>query len=76
MRVDPLDDGKTKRFRSAVGSANLLISADRRDIQYATKELARRMSTPRECDWTAVTFGRLYAVPSARHSSHLHGQAR
>ena len=51
--VAPLDDEKTKRFRSAVGSA-IYLSADRRDIQYATKELARRMSAPRECDWTAV----------------------
>ena len=53
MRVAPLDDEKTKRFRGAVGSA-IYLSADRRDIQYATKELARRMSAPRECDWTAV----------------------
>ena len=53
MRVAPLDDEKTKRFRSAVGSA-IYLSADRRDIQHATKELARRMSAPCECDWTAV----------------------
>ena len=54
MRVAPLDDEKTKPFRSPVGSA-IYLSADRRDIQYATKELVRRMSAPREWDWTAVT---------------------
>ena len=53
MRVAPLDDEKAKQYRSAVGSA-IYLSADRRDIQYATKELARRMSAPRECDMLAA----------------------
>lgn len=53
MRVAPLDDEQTRRYRSAVGSA-IYLSADRRDIQYATKELARRMSAPRECDMLAA----------------------
>ena len=30
------------------------VSADRRDIQFAVKELARRMQAPRVCDWLAA----------------------
>ena len=43
MRVAPLDDEQA-----------IYLSADRRDIQYATKELARRMSSPRQCDMLAA----------------------
>ena len=48
-----LDVGRAQRYRSAVGSA-IYLSADRRDIAYSTKELARRMAQPCECDWEAA----------------------
>ena len=50
---EELDGERTAKYRSAVGSA-LYLSADRRDAQYATKELARHMACPRECDWLAA----------------------
>ncbi|CAE7833776.1 unnamed protein product [Symbiodinium sp. CCMP2592] len=44
-KVEELSAGDAARFRSAVGSA-IYLSADRRDIQFAVKELARRMQNP------------------------------
>ena len=48
-----MDESQCKKFRSAVGSATYL-SLDRRDIQLAAKEAARRMSNPRKCDMQSV----------------------
>ncbi|CAJ1383334.1 unnamed protein product, partial [Effrenium voratum] len=53
LEVMPLSEEDARAYRSAVGSA-IYLSADRRDIQFATKELARRMSNPRECDLKAA----------------------
>ena len=54
----PLEAGDAARYRSAVGSG-IYLSADRRDIQYAVKELARHMATPRRCDMNqAMMLGR------------------
>ena len=53
LEVMPLSKEDARAYRSAVGSA-IYLSADRRDIQFATKELARRMSNPRECDLKAA----------------------
>ncbi|CAE6971006.1 RE2 [Symbiodinium sp. CCMP2592] len=74
----PLD---LSRFRSAVGSA-IYLSADRRDIQFAVKELARRMQNPRICDWLAAEtlarylratprFGRVVVLDPASKSTAL-----
>ena len=41
------------RFRSGAARANYL-SMDRADLSYATKELCRRMSAPRQIDWMAL----------------------
>ena len=61
---EELDGEQTAKYRSAVGSA-IYLSADRRDGQYATKELARRMARPRKCDWQAA------ATLAAYLQSHL-----
>ena len=54
----PLEAGDAARYRSAVGSG-IYLSADRRDIQYAVKELARHMAAPRRCDMNqAMMLGR------------------
>ena len=53
LEVMPLSEEDARAYRSAVGSA-IYLSADRREIQLATKELARRMSNPRECDLKAA----------------------
>ena len=56
--LEPLSAGKAAQYRSAVGSA-IYLSAGRRDIQFAVKELARHMSAPRACDWEcAQNMGR------------------
>ena len=41
------------RFRAIVARGNYL-AQDRTDVQYAVKELSRRMSTPKECDWVSA----------------------
>ena len=53
LDVEPLEEAEAKAYRSAVGSA-IYLSADRRDIQFAVKELARHMSAPRQCDLKAA----------------------
>ena len=53
LEVEPLNEEQTKAYRSAVGSA-IYLSSDRRDIQFAVKELARHMSAPRHCDFQAA----------------------
>ncbi len=40
-------------YRGATGSA-IYYSLDRREIQFAVKELARRMSKPLDVDWLAL----------------------
>ena len=49
----PADERTASLFREGVGSA-IYLSLDRRDIQYAVKELARRMSAPTETDLDAL----------------------
>lgn len=41
------------KYRALVARMNYL-AQDRPDLQYATKEESRRMSAPRESDWTAL----------------------
>ena len=53
LETEPLSESEAKQYRSAVGSA-IYLSLDRREIQYAVKEAARRMSQPRKCDMQAV----------------------
>ena len=48
-----LDAERHRAFRSVVARANFL-ALDRPDIRYTVKELCRRMSGPRECDWSAL----------------------
>ena len=48
-----LDGKQVFRYRSLVMRGQYL-SLDRRDIQYATKELARKMQAPTEHDWQAL----------------------
>ncbi|CAE7832753.1 RE2 [Symbiodinium sp. CCMP2592] len=80
-KVEELSAGDAARFRSAAGSA-IYLSADRRDIQFAVKELARRMQNPRVCDWLAAEtlarylratprFGRVVVLDPASKSTAL-----
>ena len=44
---------EASKFRAIVARLNYL-AADRPDTQYATKEVSKRMATPREPDWQAL----------------------
>ena len=48
-----IDSGRHRTYRSVVARGNFL-AQDRPDIRFAVKELCRRMSAPRECDWQAL----------------------
>ena len=48
-----LDLERRRVFRSVVARGNFL-ALDRPDIRYTVKELCRRMSVPRECDWSCL----------------------
>ena len=50
---EPVNAEMAGRYRSAVGSG-IYLSADRRDIAYSVKELARHMAAPRRCDWQSA----------------------
>ena len=41
------------RFRAIVARGNYL-AQDRSDVQFAVKELSRRMSASKECDWASA----------------------
>ena len=52
MEIDetPLEGAEAKLFRGIAARLNYL-GPDRPDIQYAVKEAARTMASPRACDW-------------------------
>ena len=50
---DPLGPSEATRYRGLAARANYL-ALDRADIQYAVKELARRMATPRSGDMDLI----------------------
>ena len=47
---EPLSGAEAIKFRAIVARLNYL-AADRPDIQYATKEVSKRMASPRVPDW-------------------------
>ncbi|CAK0793479.1 unnamed protein product [Prorocentrum cordatum] len=51
--ADPLDEEGTALYRALVGTA-LYVGQDRPEAQYATKEVARYMSTPTRSAWCAL----------------------
>ena len=60
------------RVRAIVARGNYF-AQDRTDVQYAVKELSRRMSTPKECDWvSAKRLGR-YLIGRIRSALQLGG---
>ena len=61
-----LEGGEGTMFRAIVARANYL-AQDRTDIQFAVKELARRMSKPDEEDWKALKRLGRYLVGNGRY---------
>ncbi|CAK0840370.1 unnamed protein product, partial [Prorocentrum cordatum] len=51
--ADPLDEEGAALYRALVGTA-LYVGQDRPEAQYATKEVARHMSTPTRSAWCAL----------------------
>ncbi|CAE8683062.1 unnamed protein product [Polarella glacialis] len=51
--ADELSPEQASKYREATGSA-IYLSLDRRDLQFAVKELARHMAVPLQCDWQAL----------------------
>ncbi|CAE8740486.1 unnamed protein product, partial [Polarella glacialis] len=51
--ADALSPEQASKYREATGSA-IYLSLDRRDLQFAVKELARHMAVPLQCDWQAL----------------------
>lgn len=74
LETEVLNEEERKRFRPAVGSA-IYFSLDRRDIQYAVKDLARRMAAPRRCDLTAVRALAAYLQTHLRMARVVTGDA-
>ena len=50
---EPLAGADITSFRSGAARANY-VSLDRAELAYATKEICRRMSAPRQADWAAL----------------------
>jgi hypothetical protein len=63
--AEPLGVREVSQFRSLVARANYL-AQDRPDIQYAVKELTRRMSGPDSEDWVALKRLGRYLVGKPR----------
>ena len=61
----PLDSGMASRHRSLTMRINYL-AQDRADVQFAGKELARRMSSPTEADWQKLKRVGRYLVGRPR----------
>ena len=56
--TEELNKEKSSEYRAMVARANYL-SIDRSDIRFIVKELARKMSKPRQVDWERlILFGR------------------
>ena len=63
---EELEGHEASMFRALVARGNYL-SQDRSDIQYAVKELARRMSDPEEQDWAALKRLGRYLIRNGRY---------
>jgi len=66
---EPLDESMKTQYRALVARANYL-AQDRGDIQYAVKELSRRMSSPDNQDWIALKRLGRYLLGKPRMVTH------
>ena len=63
------------QFRALAARANYL-AQDRPDIQFAVKEVARRMARPTTADWSLLKRLARYLVVAPRSVTHYYWQAR
>ena len=71
---EPLQGEEATAYRAAAARANYL-AMDRADIQYAAKEVCRKMATPRRCDWQKVKRLARYLVGVPRVVQQFNWQA-
>ena len=69
-----LDAEAASRYRGLAARANYL-ALDRPDIQFAVKEIARRMSRPTEADWSLLKRLARYLIKAPRGVTHYCWQA-
>jgi len=62
---EELEGEEATSFRGLAARANFL-SMDRADIQFATKEICRKMAKPRRCDWAKLKRLARYLVGKPR----------
>ena len=62
---EELQGSEATAYRALAARANFL-SMDRADIQFASKEVCRRMSRPRQCDWLRIKRLGRYLVGAPR----------
>ena len=65
VNSDYLAGKEATKFRALTARMNYL-AQDRPDLQYAVKEVARRMASPRQGDWTALKRVGRYLVGAPR----------
>ncbi len=68
-----LAPGEATKFRALTARANYL-AQDRPEAQYAIKEVARRMATPRERDWNLLKRLGRYLIGAPRAVFHYYWQ--
>ena len=71
----PLGTGEASRYRALAARANYL-AQDRPDIQFAVKEIARRMATPCGRDWALLKRLARYLVGAPRGVTHFYWQTK
>ncbi len=69
----PLGPAEASTFRALAARANYL-AQDRPDIQFAVKEIARRMATPVGRDWSLLKRLARYLLGAPRAVSHFYWQ--
>ena len=69
----PLEPREASLYRAIVARINFLAS-DRSDVQFASKECSRRMSNPREMDWSVVKRIGRYLAGRPRAVTWFHWQ--
>ena len=70
----PLSESDKSQYRALVARANYL-SQDRGDIQFAVKELSRKMSCPSNLEWIALKRLGRYLIGKPRAVSHFKYQS-
>ena len=72
---EKLENEEATKFRAMAARANYL-AMDRPDVQYAVKEVARRMAAPCRADWMLLKRLARYLIRAPRAVLHFHWQSK